>query len=249
MPSIYLSPSTQEFNSFVNDGTEEYYMNLITDAMIPYLEEYGIEFGRNTKDMTAGSSLRQSNAGNYDFHLAIHSNASGEDNYGKNRGTIIFHYPNSSNGLKMSEIMEKNFKEISPVPDKVNLVPTTSLGEVSRTKAPSVLIEVAYHDNVEDANWIKENVDLIGKTLAQSVAEYFDKAIVESPGQTNGEIGKVTLNSGYLNIRSEPSINSPVIGMAPNGGTLSVLQDVGEWYEINYNGTSGYVYGKYITFD
>ena len=34
MPSIYLSPSLQEFNEYYDkSGSEEYYMNLIADAM------------------------------------------------------------------------------------------------------------------------------------------------------------------------------------------------------------------------
>ena len=38
MPNLFLSPSVQEFNPYVNGlGTEEYYMNLIADAMEPYL--------------------------------------------------------------------------------------------------------------------------------------------------------------------------------------------------------------------
>ncbi|MBS6510172.1 MAG: DnaB-like helicase C-terminal domain-containing protein [Clostridiales bacterium] len=35
MPIIYLSPSTQENNYYVTGGTEEYYMNLLADAMVP----------------------------------------------------------------------------------------------------------------------------------------------------------------------------------------------------------------------
>ena len=57
MPTIYLSPSTQEFNPYVNGGNEEYYMNLIADAMEPYLVASGIQFVRNTPDMTAASSI------------------------------------------------------------------------------------------------------------------------------------------------------------------------------------------------
>ena len=64
MPSIYLSPSTQEFNPYIIGGTEEYYMNLIADAMEPYLYATGIDFTRNTPEMTAASSIRASNAGN-----------------------------------------------------------------------------------------------------------------------------------------------------------------------------------------
>ena len=56
MPIIYLSPSTQENNYFVSGGTEEEYMNLIADRMIPYLNASGIRYTRNTPQMTAVSS-------------------------------------------------------------------------------------------------------------------------------------------------------------------------------------------------
>ena len=69
MPIIYLSPSTQEWNLYLNGGTEEYYMNLIADAMVPYLRSCGIQYTRNTPNMTAASSIRASNAGRYDLIL------------------------------------------------------------------------------------------------------------------------------------------------------------------------------------
>ena len=37
MPSIYLSPSTQEFNPYIIGGTEEYYMNLHEECLLKYL--------------------------------------------------------------------------------------------------------------------------------------------------------------------------------------------------------------------
>ena len=52
MPRVYLSPSLQEFNPFVNGGTEEGVMNLIADAMEPYLTASGIEFVRNSPEMS-----------------------------------------------------------------------------------------------------------------------------------------------------------------------------------------------------
>lgn len=56
---------------------------------------------------------------------------------------------------------------------KVNTVPTATLRELRRTYAPTVLVEVGYHDNIEDAQWIKENIESIGRALAQSVTDYF----------------------------------------------------------------------------
>ena len=94
MPKIYLSPSTQEYNPYVTGaGSEESFMNLLADAMEPILLLNGIQFSRNTPDMTAASSIRQANAGQYDFYLALHSNASGPGAEGRSRGILAFYYP------------------------------------------------------------------------------------------------------------------------------------------------------------
>ena len=76
MPTVFLSPSVQEFNPYIDGGNEEYYMNLIADAMEPYLKASGINFVRNNPDTTTRQVIAESNKGNYDLHLAIHSNAS-----------------------------------------------------------------------------------------------------------------------------------------------------------------------------
>ena len=91
MPIIYLSPSTQEWNYFVTGGTEEQYMNQLADLMVPYLDASGIRYVRNTPDMTAASSIAASNAGNFDLHLALHSNAAPEGQYGTARGSLIWY--------------------------------------------------------------------------------------------------------------------------------------------------------------
>lgn len=98
MPIIYLSPSTQEWNYYVNGGTEEEYMNLLADKMVPYLDASGIRYDRNTPSMTAADSIAASNAGNFDLHLALHSNASGEGQAGQNQGIIAFYFPGSAGG-------------------------------------------------------------------------------------------------------------------------------------------------------
>ena len=68
MPRIYLSPSTQEYNPYVTgNGSEEYFMNLVADAMEPYLLANGIQFSRNTPDMTAASSRTARLSGSREF--------------------------------------------------------------------------------------------------------------------------------------------------------------------------------------
>ena len=245
MPSIYLSPSTQEFNIYVNDtGSEEYYMNLIADAMIPYLNASGISYTRNTPEMTAASSIAQSNQGNYDLHLALHSNAGAGQYAGVTRGVEVYFYPGSQQGRQAAEIIADNLRLIYPLPDRVRTVPTTSLGEVTRTRAPSVLIEFAFHDNVEDSAWIKGNIELIARYTVLALCEYFGIPF-NLPQQVR--YGTVRTSGGSVNIRVDPDINSQVIGSVPNGATVTIYAEVPDWYVVNYNGVDGYMSKDFIS--
>ena len=71
-------------------------MNLLADALVPYLLSNGIQYKRNRPEMTAGASVREANAGTYDFYLALHSNGAPEGHYGEERGIIAFYYHGSS---------------------------------------------------------------------------------------------------------------------------------------------------------
>ncbi|MDO4745067.1 MAG: N-acetylmuramoyl-L-alanine amidase [Bacillota bacterium] len=180
MPNLFLSPSVQEFNPYVNGlGTEEYYMNLIADAMEPYLIASGINFTRNNPNDTLRQVIELSNAGNYDFHLALHSNASPEILAGQLQGSDVYYYTTSAEGLRAAEIFAGNLKVIYPDPALVKPVPSTTLAELRLTRAPSNLIELAYHDNLEDALWIIENIGLIAQTLVLALTEYFDIPFVD----------------------------------------------------------------------
>ncbi|MGN1050868.1 MAG: N-acetylmuramoyl-L-alanine amidase [Acutalibacteraceae bacterium] len=179
MPTIYLSPSLQEWNPYVDGGNEEYYMNLIADAMVPYLNASGIGVVRNNPEMTLRQAINQSNSGSYDLHLALHSNAAPESLKGKLQGADVYYYPTSAKGKRAAEIIAENYKKIYPYPDKVTVRATTSLGELRQTKAPAVLFEVAYHDNPEEAKWIRDNIGVIAKNISESVAQYLGVPFVD----------------------------------------------------------------------
>lgn len=179
MPKIFLSPSLQEFNPYVGGGNEEYYMNLIADAMEPYLRASNIDFDRNTPTQTLTQAINQSNSGDYDLHFAIHSNAAGAQNSGSVRGAEFYYYPTSSNGERFANILKENYKEVYPLDDRIKSIDTTSLAEVRRTKAPAVLAEVAYHDNVQDAQFIRDNIDNIARNFVRSIAQYLGVPFVD----------------------------------------------------------------------
>ena len=243
MPIIYLSPSTQENNLYVNGGSEEEWMNRLADAMIPYLEATGIRYSRNTPDMTAASSIRASNAGNYDLHLALHSNASPEGEYGQNRGVLVFHYPGSAQGQRAAELIAEELRAIYPLPDQVTTRPTTSLGEVRQPNAPSVLVEIGYHDNYADAVWLEGHWDAIAQQIARGLTEYFGLPFIYPMDPVEGT---VAVSNGTLNLRDYPSSTGKVIANLPNGAKVTVYGEWNGWYVVDYNGQTGYAAAAYI---
>lgn len=245
MAFLFLSPSTQEYNPYITVGNEEYWMNLLADLMIPELEASGINVGRNDPSGTVGSSVRSSNAGNYQFHLALHSNAAPASLSGRLRGVDIYYYPGSANALRMANIIVDNIRPIYPLPDSVRAVPSNALYELRNTRAPAVLCELGYHDNYEDAQWIENNLTTIARALALSVTEYFGLPFL-TPGTTRS--ASVQTVSGPLNLRGLPSANSAIVTRIPNGAAVEVLNSYNGWYVVRYQDLIGYVLGEYLRF-
>jgi N-acetylmuramoyl-L-alanine amidase len=243
MPSVFLSPSTQEWNPYINGGNEEQQMNIIADAMEPYLRSSGITYGRNDPNRDVQGAISDSNSRYYDVHLALHSNAGGGQFAGKLTGIDIYYSPYSVQSEKLADIIVNNLKNIYPNPSKVNTLPTTSLGEVSRTKAVAVLCELGYHDNYDDAEWIKANTTPIARNLVQALCDYFGIPFVEATAPRNGI---VATDGSNLNIRNLPSVGGAVIGVMPNRADVTVLGQTGNWYVVSYNGVTGYAAADYI---
>lgn len=262
MPSIFLSPSVQQFNQYYDgSGSEEYYMNLIADAMEPYLDASDISFERNNPDATLSQAIRESNAGNFDLHLALHSNAAPEYLSGELMGPDFYYYTRSARGREAAAVLAENYKKIYPDPTKVTIMPTTSLAEVSRTRAPSVLAELAYHDNMEDAEWIKNNINAIARNLVEGLTILFGIPFVEpgtpgTPGTPSRPSAPVDYTNATviterdrLNIRRYPSLDGEVLTQAPKGARLTVYCLSGEWYVVDYGGVLGFAYSEYIATD
>ena len=53
--------------------------------------------------------------------------------------------------------------------------------------------------------------------------------------------------SSSLNVRSGPSTNTSVVGSLPHGTVVQITGKSGDWYKINFNGTTGYVKGDFVT--
>lgn len=165
--SIYLSPSTQEKNIGVgNYGSEEYRMNEVTNVVEKILIEHGVKVYRNRPDWDLKEVVKDSNLRKPNLHFAIHSNAGG------GRGAEIFAYSSQGEGAKVAKVIYDEFEKITNIKGR-GIKFNSKFYELNSTNAPAILIEVAFHDNLEDANWIISNTEEIGIALAKGVLKYF----------------------------------------------------------------------------
>ena len=186
--SVYLSPSLQEHNVGVcGYGTEEAMMNRVADVTQRVLEANGVVCYRNRTDWTLEQVIKDSNAKRPDLHFAIHSNAGG------GRGCEIYAYAPGGNGEKAARAIYAEIEPLTPSTDRgVKFNP--KLYELNATTAPAVLVEIAFHDNAEDAAWIMGNVELIGTALAKGVLKHLGIEYKEEKKNTdnNEEITRLT---------------------------------------------------------
>ena len=245
MPKVFLSPSTQEWNQYATSGNEEMYMNILADRIEPYLRSSGIQFVRNDPDRNVSGAIQDSNSGNYDVHLALHSNAAPENLAGRLRGIDIYFAQKSSLSEKLANIIANNLKMVYPLPDKVRALPTEVLGEVLRTRAVAVLCELGYHDNYADEAWLKNNLDSIAQNLVRSLCDYFGIPFIPA-----GPVrwGTVATDGTGLNIRSYPSLSGTILGSMPNGAQVTINGETDGWFVVAYNGITGYASSKFIIY-
>jgi N-acetylmuramoyl-L-alanine amidase len=188
--SVYLSPSTQEGNIGVAGyGTEEQRMNQVCDITQRVLKAHGLVTYRNKPEMTLKELVADSNAKKPDIHLAIHSNAAGSANAGRARGAEVYCYRFGGEGERLARAVYQRLSAITPTADRgvkeshSHFGPGKPLYETAYTVAPAALVEVAFHDNPDDARWIMENIALIGTELARGVLDFFGMAYLEEQPQ------------------------------------------------------------------
>lgn len=243
MPFLFLSPSTQTYNPYLTEGNEQLWMNRLADRMEPMLRASGVNVVRNDPNGSAAKSIRDSNAGAFDFHLALHSNAAPAQNAGRMRGVDIYYYPTSEAGLRMASLIVDDLRPVYPLPELVRALPTTAIGEVRRTRAPGVLCELGYHDNEQDEAWLTGSLDAVARALSVAVTQYFGLPYLAPDGVRSA---RVQTDGGRLNLRALPEPDAPILAQIPNGSELEIYARFDRWYTAGYGGLTGFVRAEYV---
>lgn len=181
-PIVYLSPSTQEYNKGIkgsNYTTEEDMMNKVTDVIEPILKKNDIEVYRNKPSMTSKGAIKDSRKYDVDLHLAIHSNASPENKRGRYTGVETWIYDeNCSEAEEIAIKLQQSIIDLyyNKYGDRGVLysVEMGGLGETNPYNVNNgILMELAFHDNWNDAVWMVKNINKIGKAIAKTIIDYY----------------------------------------------------------------------------
>lgn len=174
---VYLSPSDQRRNTYATGGTtEDVQCGKIAAACKAALERSGVEVMVGQYD-TMADRVAASNKFGADLHVPIHTNAAN----GKATGTHIFCYDASpsSAGYKACRAVLDVLGPLTPgAPDVVRAY--SALYEVKHPAAPTVYIEVDFHDVPRVAEWIIANTTVIGETIAKGLCNALGVPFVES---------------------------------------------------------------------
>lgn len=182
MASVYISPSLQDWNvGYGMYGTEEQRMNQIADIVQYELGRHGITTWRNSPDMSLQQAVAESNRLEPDVHVALHSNASAN---GEARGAEIYVHRFGGEAERLARDIYGYVSDLTPTEDLgVKEGYTTFNGqgmyELRRTASPAALLEVAFHDNPEDAQFIIDNIYELGRGVARGILDYFDVDYIE----------------------------------------------------------------------
>ncbi|MCL2054961.1 MAG: N-acetylmuramoyl-L-alanine amidase [Oscillospiraceae bacterium] len=195
------------------------------------------------RSITADANL--ANSQNVDAVVEIHLNSNEGIPYS---GTeTFFSVFDTGRGRELATAINRNivslgFKD-NGIKTRVNSEGTDYFGILRLTHAPAVLVETAFINNPQDMAMYD-----IG-TMAEAIANGIMEVFPINQAQANIQpvaYGTVRTDGANLNIREFPSVQARVLGVIPNGGSVSVYGSSGNWYIISYSGISGYASADFI---
>lgn len=187
---LFISPSSQDANKGLSGAyVEEVQMNKIADILIPELIRHGIVVGRNSKTGDYNTHVADSNSFKPDYHIAIHSNATGKPTNTTIRGCEMFcHKPLEplNKGTQMATAIYNEVVAIMTVKGRGIKDGTATMSEIKYTTAPACLIEIDYHDNDNGAKWIMANIAQIAQAILMGMLKQCKVAYIPKPVADNG---------------------------------------------------------------
>lgn len=166
---IYISPSDQTDNIYaVGDTNEAVQCRAIAKALVSALERCGFEAMTNVSDdVSMYDRVAESNAWGADMHLAVHTNAYN----GMVAGTRLFCYDRTGEGYRACAAVMAALAPITP--GESDSISVYHFYEVRDANAPTVYLEVAFHDNEMEAAWIISHTGQIAEAVCRGICSHY----------------------------------------------------------------------------
>ncbi len=168
MINIILSPSQQTNNKCVMGDSEEDHCFKIAKLTADLLKEYDCNVClipkqlKDLKEVVAMSNhFVKTNPAKLSFHLDIHT----DGGYNGNGSSGFFA---SENGRQFITIIHQEISKITPWAD-ASVNERGSLYVLSQTTAIAGLIELSFHDRLNEAKFIHENMGLFAVALVEGL--------------------------------------------------------------------------------
>lgn len=195
---IYISPSDQTKNTYAAGSTNEALQcRQIAQYLVTALKRCGFAAKTN---LTASMAARvtESNGWGADLHICIHTNAYNE----KVTGTRLMSYDLKGEGYKACKAIFDVLAPITPGTSE-NITAHPELYEVRKATAPTVYVEVDFHDVDEIALWIIDHKEDIAEAICKGVCRYFGiKYIAPTASASSGTGAK---SDRYNKVSEMPS--------------------------------------------
>lgn len=198
---IYLSPSKQPANTYSwGDTNEQVQMTRLAHALKPKLEALGHEVKIATAHLSPTNSQGRAKEGHdwgADIYMPIHSNASGSPT-SQARGPQVYLGKYDPIATKIAEAVNANISAITPHADPSRGIFHNNpfhFYEIRYTEPLGMLpiyLEVEFHDKVDTARWIVENIEALAQAIADGVAQGLPKQATGA-GDTAGAGQTTTL--------------------------------------------------------
>lgn len=171
MVNIVISPSQQGWNKCAVGDSEQDHTYDICKKLVEFLRGYrcNVTIVPRIEHVGESASLRQvvevsnnfvRSFGGTGYHLDVHTDAGG------GKGASAYYMSDAGKGF-VTQIW-RELSKLTPWGDGgVNY--RSDLYVLNNTIATAGLIELSFHDDVEQAKWIHLNIDLIAQTLGKAI--------------------------------------------------------------------------------
>ena len=187
------------------------------------------------------------NAYNGDVFVSIHNNSfSSSSAY----GIETFYTASKSTSKELANPLQSNM--VSQTGGYNRGVKTADFVVTKNTSMPASLVEGGFLTNTNEAANLKTDAyqNKLAQGIANGIMEYLKSNVqLATPDNSTDtsitQTGKVTASSS-LNVRSNASTSSPIIGSLKTNDTVEILETLNGWYKIKYNNSVGYVSSQYV---